>query len=143
VPRSAERLPKKVYEKEMARLQEELSFMKDWLVASGERLVVLFEGRDAAGKGGCIKVISQDLSPRVCRIAALPKPTERERTEWYFQRYVEELPAAGEIVLFDRSWYNRAGVETVMGFCTPDEHRLFLRQAPILENMLVGKASAS
>ena len=103
MPRSAERLPKKVYEKEMARLQEELSFMKDWLVASGERLVVLFEGRDAAGKGGCIKVISQDLSPRVCRIAALPKPTERERTEWYFQRYVEELPAAGEIVLFDRS----------------------------------------
>ena len=137
MPRSAERLPKKVYEKEMARLQEELSFMKDWLVASGERLLVLFEGRDAAGKGGCIKVISQDLSPRVCRIAALPKPTERERTEWYFQRYVEELPAAGEIVLFDRSWYNRAGVETVMGFCTPDEHRLFLRQAPILENMLV------
>lgn len=132
-----DRLSKKAYEKEMTRLQEELSFMKDWLVAAGERLVVLFEGRDAAGKGGCIKVISQDLSPRSCRIAALPKPTDRERTEWYFQRYIDELPAAGEIVLFDRSWYNRAGVEKVMGFCTPAEHRLFLRHAPTFERMLV------
>ena len=134
---NSDRLSKKAYEKEMTRLQEELSFMKDWLIAAGGRLVVLFEGRDAAGKGGCIKVISQDLSPRVCRIAALPKPTDRERTQWYFQRYIDQLPAAGEIVLFDRSWYNRAGVEKVMGFCTPAEHRLFLRHAPIFERMLV------
>ena len=143
MPRSAERLPKKVYEKEMARLQEELSFMKDWLVASGERLVVLFEGRDAAGKGGCIKVISQDLSPRVCRIAALPKPTERERTEWYFQRYVEELPAAGEIVLFDRSWYNRAGVETVMGSARPMSTGYSSARPRFLRTCSSRKASAS
>jgi polyphosphate kinase 2 len=132
-----DRLSKKAYEKEMTRLHEELSFMKDWLVEAGERLVVLFEGRDAAGKGGCIKAISQELSPRSCRIAALPKPTDRERTQWYFQRYIDQLPAAGEIVLFDRSWYNRAGVEKVMGFCTPTEHRLFLRHAPEFERMLI------
>ena len=133
----ARRLPKAVYEKELRRLQEELVLMEDWVAASGARIVVIFEGRDAAGKGGTIKRISQYMNPRITRIVALPKPTERERTQWYFQRYLSHLPAAGEIALFDRSWYNRAGIEKVLGFCTPEEHRRFLRQCPIFERLLV------
>ncbi|MFR0354624.1 polyphosphate kinase 2 [Streptomyces sediminimaris] len=130
-------LPRKAYERELLRLQTELVRLQEWVRAEGARLVVVFEGRDAAGKGGTIKRVAEHLNPRVARIAALPRPTERERTQWYFQRYVEHLPAAGEIVLFDRSWYNRAGVERVMGFCTKEEHQLFLRQCPIFERMLV------
>ncbi|MFD6325097.1 polyphosphate kinase 2 [Streptomyces sp. NPDC058442] len=131
------KLSRAVYESELLRLQTELVKLQEWVRAQEARLVVVFEGRDAAGKGGTIKRISEHLNPRVARIAALPKPTERQRGQWYFQRYVEHLPAAGEIVLFDRSWYNRAGVEHVMGFCTEQEHRLFLRQCPIFERMLV------
>lgn len=131
------RMKKSVYEAELFRLQAELVEMQEWVRATGARLVVVFEGRDAAGKGGTIQRISQYLNPRVARIVALPAPTERERTQWYFQRYVSHLPAAGEIVLLDRSWYNRAGVERVMGFCTPEEYRRFLHQAPIFERMLV------
>jgi polyphosphate kinase 2 len=128
---------KKVYEQELTRLQEELVRMEDWLYDVGARVVVIFEGRDAAGKGGTIKRITEHMNPRITKHVALPKPTERERTEWYFQRYVEHLPSAGEIVLFDRSWYNRAGVEYVLGFCTPTEHFQFLRQCPIFERLLV------
>jgi polyphosphate kinase len=131
------RIPKKAYERELLRLQEELVKMEDWIQSTGTRVLVLFEGRDAAGKGGAIKRITEHLNPRVTRIVALPKPTDRERTQWYFQRYVAELPAAGEIVLFDRSWYNRAGIEKVLGFCTPEEHRRFLRQCPVFERQLV------
>lgn len=131
------KLPKKLYEKELRRLQEELVKMEDWVAATGARIVVLFEGRDAAGKGGTIKRVTQYMNPRVTRIVALPKPTERERTQWYFQRYIAHLPSAGQIVLFDRSWYNRAGVEKVLGFCTPEEHRRFLRQVPIVERLLI------
>jgi polyphosphate kinase 2 len=133
----SDELPKKAYNRELARLQRELVKMQEWVRDENERVVVVFEGRDAAGKGGVIKRIIQNLNPRVCRVVALPAPTERERTQWYFQRYVEQLPAAGEIVLFDRSWYNRAGVEKVMGFCTAAELRLFLRQCPIVERLLV------
>ena len=125
------RVPKKAYEAELLRLQGELVTMQEWVRESGHRLVIVFEGRDAAGKGGTIKRVTQYLTPRVARIVALPAPTERERTQWYFQRYVEHLPAAGEITLFDRSWYNRAGVERVMGFCTADEYHRFLHQCPI------------
>jgi polyphosphate kinase 2 len=135
--RSDQQVPKKVYEAEQQRLQAELVKVQEWVRAEGQRIVVVFEGRDAAGKGGTIQRITQYLNPRVARIVALPAPTERERTEWYFQRYVEHLPSAGEIVLFDRSWYNRAGVEKVMGFCTPAEHRRFLHQCPIFERLLV------
>ncbi|WP_026918021.1 polyphosphate kinase 2 [Gordonia shandongensis] len=131
------RLPKKVYESELFRLQTELVELQEWVRTTGARVVVVFEGRDAAGKGGAIKRISEYLSPRVCRVAALPAPTDRERGQWYYQRYVAHLPAPGEIVLFDRSWYNRAGVEKVMGFCTPEEHTRFLRQTPIFEQMLI------
>jgi polyphosphate kinase 2 len=131
------RLPRKVYEKELFRLQEELVKMAEWMRDSGSRLVVIFEGRDAAGKGGTIKRITEFLNPRIARIVALPVPTERQRTQWYFQRYVEQLPASGEIVLFDRSWYNRAGIEKVLGFCTPEEHRRFLQQCPVFERQLV------
>ncbi|MEV6316507.1 polyphosphate kinase 2 [Streptomyces sp. NPDC051776] len=131
------RLSKSLYEKELLRLQTEMVRLQEWVRVEGARLVVVFEGRDAAGKGGTIKRLAEHLNPRVARTAALPVPTERERTQWYFQRYVAHLPAAGEIVLFDRSWYNRAGVERVMGFCTPEEHQLFLRQCPIFERMLV------
>ncbi|WP_104105725.1 polyphosphate kinase 2 [Nocardioides sp. 616] len=134
---TAPRLTKTTYEAELFRLQAELVKVQEWVKAEGQRIVVVFEGRDAAGKGGTIKRITEYLSPRVARIVALPMPTERERTQWYFQRYVEQLPAAGEIVLFDRSWYNRAGVERVMGFCTPVEHRRFLHQCPIFERLLV------
>jgi polyphosphate kinase len=129
--------PRKVYEKELLRLQSELVTMSYWVRSAGARVLVVFEGRDAAGKGGAIKRITEYLSPRIARVAALPPPSERERGQWYFQRYVSELPAAGEIVLFDRSWYNRAGVETVMGFCTPEEQRAFLQQCPQFERLLV------
>ncbi|WP_127361201.1 polyphosphate kinase 2 [Actinacidiphila soli] len=133
----SERLPRRAYESELLRLQVELVKLQEWVRAEGARLVVVFEGRDAAGKGSTIKRVTEHLNPRVARIAALPAPTERERTHWYFQRYVEQLPAAGEIVLFDRSWYNRAGVEHVMGFCTKEEHARFLHQCPIFERLLV------
>jgi polyphosphate kinase len=128
---------KKTYEKELARLQVELVKLQEWIRARGLKVIVLFEGRDAAGKGGVIKRITESLNPRVCRVVALPAPTEREKTQWYFQRYVSHLPAGGEMVLFDRSWYNRAGVERVMGFCTEDEYREFLRSVPEFERMLV------
>ncbi|MEU4040076.1 polyphosphate kinase 2 [Streptomyces collinus] len=134
---NVDRLSRKTYEKELLRLQAELVKLQEWVRAERARLVIVFEGRDAAGKGGTIQRVTEHLNPRVARIAALPAPTERERTQWYFQRYVEHLPAAGEIVLFDRSWYNRAGVEHVMGFCTQDEYQRFLRQCPIFERMLV------
>jgi polyphosphate kinase 2 len=132
-----ERVKKKLYETELARLQLELVKWQEWVRQEGERVVVVFEGRDAAGKGGVIQRISGPLNPRFCRIAALGTPTERQRTQWYFQRYVAELPAAGEIVLFDRSWYNRAGVERVMGFCTDSEHDEFLRSCPQFEALLL------
>jgi polyphosphate kinase 2 len=125
------------YSKELRRLQVELVKLQEWVRIKGLKVVVIFEGRDAAGKGGVIKRITESLNPRVCRIVALPAPTEREKTQWYFQRYVAHLPAGGEIVLFDRSWYNRAGVERVMGFCTDDEYAEFLRSVPEFERMLV------
>ena len=127
---------RRVYFRELFRLQGELVKLQDWVVHTGERIVVLFEGRDAAGKGGAIKRITQRLNPRVCRVAALPAPNDRERTQWYFQRYVSHLPAAGEIVLFDRSWYNRAGVERVMGFCSDEQYEEFFRTVPEFEKML-------
>ncbi len=127
---------KKVYEKELGRLQVELVKLQEWIKDQGLKVVIIFEGRDAAGKGGVIKRITESLNPRNVRVVALPAPTEREKTQWYFQRYVAHLPAAGEMVLFDRSWYNRAGVEKVMGFCTEDEYREFLRSVPEFERML-------
>lgn len=130
------KLPNEVYQAELFRLQTEFVRLQEWVRFTGARVVVIFEGRDGAGKGGTIKRITEYLNPRVARIAALPAPTERQRGEWYYQRYIAHLPAKGEIVLFDRSWYNRAGVEKVMGFCTPQEHVLFLRQTPIFEQML-------
>ncbi|KNA89647.1 MULTISPECIES: polyphosphate kinase 2 [Gordonia] len=131
------KIPNKVYEAELFRLQTEMVKLQEWVRETGARVVVIFEGRDAAGKGGTIKRITEYLSPRIARVAALPAPTDRERGQWYYQRYVAQLPAPGEIVLFDRSWYNRAGVEKVMGFCTPEEHTRFLRQTPIFEQMLI------
>lgn len=131
------RLKKAFYVKELTRLQIELVKVQEWVKASNSKIVVIFEGRDAAGKGGMIKRIVEKLSPRVARVAALPTPTEREQTQWYFQRYASHLPAGGEIVLFDRSWYNRAGVERVMGFCTEEEVREFFRSCPEFENMLM------
>lgn len=131
------KLSKKVYEKELERLQIELVKLQDWVVENKLKVVVIFEGRDAAGKGGVIKRITQTLNPRICRVVALQKPTEKEQTQWYFQRYVSHLPAEGELVLFDRSWYNRAGVERVMGFCTDDEYWEFLRSVPEFERMLI------
>jgi polyphosphate kinase 2 len=131
------KLPRKVYEDELERLQAELVKMQYWVKAEGARILLLFEGRDAAGKGGSIRRITEYMNPRTARVAALPKPTERQQTEWYFQRYIAHLPAGGEIVIFDRSWYNRAGVEIVMGFCTAEEHVRFLHQTPIFERMLV------
>jgi polyphosphate kinase 2 len=130
-------LPRRRYFSELFRLQRELVKLQDWVVASRHKLVIVFEGRDAAGKGGMIKRITQRLNPRVARVVALPAPNDRERTQWYFQRYASHLPAAGEIVLFDRSWYNRAGVERVMGFCTEDEVEEFFRSVPEFERMLV------
>ena len=131
------RMKRKDYESELARLAIELVKFQEWVRSRGLRLVVLFEGRDAAGKGGAIKRIMEPLNPRHARVAALPAPSDRERTQWYFQRYVAHLPAAGEIVLFDRSWYNRAGVERVMGFATPDEVEEFFRSVPAFEQMLI------
>jgi polyphosphate kinase 2 len=131
------RVPGKLYKSELLRLQAELVKLQEWVRAEGARMVVVFEGRDAAGKGSTIKRVTEYLNPRVARIVALPEPGERDRSRWYFQRYVEELPAAGEIVLFDRSWYNRAGVERVMGFCTKEEYGRFLHQCPIFERLLV------
>ena len=131
------RIPKRVYEEELFRLQAELVKVQEWVRTEGHRVVIVFEGRDAAGKGSAIKRVTQYLNPRFARITALPAPTERERGQWYFQRYIAQLPSAGEIVLFDRSWYNRAGVEQVMGFCTPEEYHRFLHQCPIFERMLV------
>ncbi|WP_223475675.1 polyphosphate kinase 2 [Oricola indica] len=130
-------IDRKVYFRELIRLQSELIKLQDWVAHSGERIVVLFEGRDSAGKGGVIKRITQRLNPRICRVVALPAPTDREKTQWYFQRYVPHLPAAGEIVLFDRSWYNRAGVERVMGFANPDQVEQFFDDVPEFERMLV------
>jgi polyphosphate kinase 2 len=134
---TAPTMSNKVYRRELAMLQIELAKLQEWIRTRGLRVVVLFEGRDAAGKGGAIKTISLGMNPRICRVVALGTPTEREKTQWYFQRYVAELPAAGEMVLFDRSWYNRAGVELVMGFCSEEEYREFLRSAPEFERMLV------
>ena len=131
------RMPLDVYEAELFRLQAELVALQEWVRSTGARVLVIFEGRDAAGKGSAIKRVTEYLNPRVARIVALPAPTERERGQWYFQRYVEHLPAAGEIVLMDRSWYNRAGVEHVMGFCTPAEHKRFMAQCPVFERLLV------
>ncbi len=131
------KLSKDAYETELKRLQAELVNMQQWVVETGARVVVIMEGRDAAGKGSAIKRITQYLNPRTCRIEALPAPSSREQGQWYFQRYVEKLPTRGEIVIFDRSWYNRAGVERVMGFCTSQEYRRFLHQAPIFERLLV------
>ncbi len=131
------RLKKAYYEAELARLQEELVKLQHWVVDQGSRVLIIFEGRGSAGKGGVIKRITERTSPRIVRVVALPRPTEREQTQWYFQRYAAHLPAAGEIVLFDRSWYNRSNVEWVMGFCTEEQHREFLRSCPEFERMLV------
>ena len=131
------KLTKKVYQRELRELQLELAKLQNWIKFKGLKVVVIFEGRDAAGKGGVIKRITECLSPRICRVAALPVPTEREKTQWYFQRYASYLPAVGEMVLFDRSWYNRAGVERVMGYCNEEEYREFLRSCPEFERMLV------
>jgi polyphosphate kinase 2 len=136
-PPKKEKLENKFYEKEIARLNVELVKLQEWIKHDGLRIVAIFEGRDAAGKGGAIKRITEPLNPRVARVVALGTPTEREKSQWYFQRYVPHLPAAGEMVIFDRSWYNRAGVERVMGFCTEEEHQEFLRSCPEFERMLV------
>jgi len=133
----SKKISDKRYEKELFRLQLELVKLQEWIKEKGLKVVVIFEGRDAAGKGGVIKRITEYLNPRVCPVIALPAPTEREKTQWYFQRYVAHLPAAGEMVLFDRSWYNRAGVERVMGFCSDEEYEEFLRSCPEFERMLV------
>ncbi len=136
-PGGPPKLPRHLYETELFRLQGELVEMQEWVRAEGARIVIVFEGRDAAGKGSTIKRVTEYLNPRVARITALPAPTERERSQWYFQRYTDHLPAAGELVMFDRSWYNRAGVEHVMGFCTKEEYSRFLHQCPIFERLLV------
>jgi polyphosphate kinase 2 len=132
-----DRLPRRAYEQELYRLQAELVKLQEWARAEQARIVVIFEGRDTAGKGSTIKRVTEYLNPRIARIAALPAPTERERSQWYFERYIAHLPAGGEIVLFDRSWYNRAGVERVMGFCSKEEYGRFLHQCPIFERLLV------
>jgi polyphosphate kinase len=137
IDKSADKLGKRDYLEQLGALQLELNEVARWLQHTGKRVLVLIEGRDTAGKGGVIAAIAQPLNPRQCHVVALGKPSERERTQWYFQRYVPYLPAAGELVLFDRSWYNRAGVERVMGFCTPAETAAFLEQAPVFERMLV------
>ncbi|HEY1362912.1 MAG TPA: polyphosphate kinase 2 [Xanthobacteraceae bacterium] len=131
------KMKRKVYEKTLRKLQVELCHLQDWVRGKGERIIVLFEGRDAAGKGGTIKAITERVSPRVFRVAALPTPSEREKTQLFMQRYIERFPAAGEVVIFDRSWYNRAGVEYVMGFCTAEEHRRFLDLCPQLEKYVI------
>jgi len=133
----ASRMKRKVYEKELRKLQKELCHLQDWIKASGERVIVVLEGRDAAGKGGTIKAITERVSPRIFRVVALPAPSDREKSQMYMQRYVERFPAGGEIVIFDRSWYNRAGVEYVMGFCTPAEHKRFLSLCPQMEKYII------
>jgi polyphosphate kinase 2 len=135
--KTLKRMPKARYERELARLQVELVAMQRWVIASGTRVVVIFEGRDAAGKGGAITRIMQYLNPRSARTVALPQPSEREKGQWYFQRYLERMPTSGEIVLMDRSWYNRAGVERVMGYCTDEQYARFLEQVPVVEQMLI------
>jgi polyphosphate kinase len=137
VAQKADKLKRKPYEEKLAELQFELVKMQYWMKATGQKLVILLEGRDAAGKGGAVKTIHEPLNPRGCRVVALGTPSDREKTQWYFQRYVEHLPSAGEIVLFDRSWYNRAGVERVMGFCSDDEYLEFMRSCPDFERMLI------
>ena len=132
-----EKLKRKIYEKELRKLQVELCRLQDWIKVSGERVVIVLEGRDAAGKGGTIKALTERVSPRVFRVVALPAPSDRDKTQMYIQRYVEKFPAGGEIVIFDRSWYNRAGVEYVMGFCTPEQHQRFLELCPIFEKFLI------
>ncbi len=132
-----EKLKRKVYEKQLRKLQVELCYLQDWIKATGERVIIVLEGRDAAGKGGLIKAITARVSPRVFRVFALPAPTDRDRTQMYIQRYMQHFPAGGEIVIFDRSWYNRAGVEAVMGFCTTEQHELFLQNCPIAERFIV------
>ena len=131
------RLKRKEYEKELSRLQAELCKLQDWVKHKGLRVIIVFEGRDAAGKGGTIRAITERVSPRVFRVVALPSPSDREKSQMYFQRYVQHFPAGGEIVIFDRSWYNKAGVEYVMGFCTPEQHRRFLQLCPIAEKYIV------
>ena len=133
----AKKISNKAYEAELARLQIELVKLQEWVKHTGHRVAIVFEGRDAAGKGGTIKRITEAMNPRICQVVALPAPTERQQTQWYFQRYVAHLPAAGEIIIFDRSWYNRAGVERVMGFCTDEEYKEFMRSCPEFERMLV------
>ena len=133
----AKKIANSVYEKELERLQVELVRLQEWVKTSGHRVAIIFEGRDAAGKGGTIKRITEAMNPRICQVVALPAPTEREQSQWYFQRYVAHLPAAGEIIIFDRSWYNRAGVERVMGFCSDEEYKEFMRSCPEFERMLV------
>ncbi|MCU1579975.1 MAG: transcriptional regulator [Rhodoglobus sp.] len=134
---TSKRVPRKAYEKELEKLQVELVNMQRWVTEKGARVLVIFEGRDAAGKGGAIKRVTEYLNPRSARVVALPQPSERQRGQWYYQRYIERLPTKGEIVLMDRSWYNRAGVERVMGYCTPSEYESFLKQTPVLERLLV------
>jgi polyphosphate kinase 2 len=134
---SGEKLDRKSYEKHLRKLQEELCYLQDWVRKTGERVIIIFEGRDAAGKGGTIKAITERVSPRVFRVVALPAPSDREKSQMYVQRYVAHFPAGGEIVIFDRSWYNRAGVEYVMGFCTPEQHRRFLELTPIVEKFII------
>ncbi|MEG3638285.1 polyphosphate kinase 2 [Magnetococcus sp. PR-3] len=136
-PTKRKKLKKEFYESELVKLQVELVKLQEWIKAKGLKVVVVFEGRDAAGKGGVIKRITERFNPRICKVVALGTPTEREKTQWYFQRYVANLPAAGEMVLLDRSWYNRAGVERVMGFCSDEEHKEYLRSCPEFERMLV------
>jgi len=132
-----EKLKRKVYEKELRKLEVELCHLQDWLRASGERIIIVLEGRDAAGKGGLIKAMTARVSPRVFRVVALPAPSDRDKTQLYMQRYIEQFPAGGEVVIFDRSWYNRAGVEHVMGFCTPEQHQRFLELCPVVEKFVV------
>jgi polyphosphate kinase 2 len=137
IPQPADKLPRKIYERELAKLHEELVLLQKWVVAAGQKVCVVFEGRDGAGKGGTIKAITQRVSPRIFHVVALPAPTDREKTQMYFQRYMPHFPAAGEITIFDRSWYNRAGVERVMGFCTEDEAKRFLEIVHELEHLVV------
>jgi polyphosphate kinase 2 len=133
----ADKMKRKIYEKEMRKLQVELCRLQDWVKETGERVIIIFEGRDAAGKGGTIKAITERVSPRIFRVVALPAPSDREKTQMYLQRYIERFPAAGEIIIFDRSWYNRAGVEHVMGFCTKEQHQRFLDRCPEIEKYIV------
>jgi polyphosphate kinase 2 len=135
------KLKRKIYEKELGKLQVELCYLQDWVKATDERIIIVLEGRDAAGKGGLIKAMTARVSPRVFRIMALPAPTDREKTQMYVQRYIERFPAGGEIVIFDRSWYNRAGVEHVMGFCTPEQHQRFLEICPAFENHVISNGT--